>query len=199
MSRSKDPISVSPHWHVDYRIVEELPEDTIIGTRFIIHVAFTALALAALLVAGWYGAISWSLRHQIADWERRIKENRTEVAEIERLQREYATESAKIDQAYALMRPQLFVSGFLADIGRTRPEQMSIDLIEWNDAGVVVRGGLRERSERASRILGGYVEMLRKEEKIGPLFRTIGLTDIDRGTGTDLLKFEIRFTLKDGK
>ncbi len=199
MSRSKDPIALSPHWHVDYRLEAELPEDTIVGTRFTIHLVFSALAVAALLVVGWLGAITLSWKKQIGDWERRIKENRTEIAEIDRLQRDYATESAKIDQAYALMRPRLYVSEFLTNVGRTRPEQMSIDLIDWNDAGIVVRGGLRERSERASRILGGYVDVLRKDDKIGPLFATISLTDIDRGTGTEALRFEIKFTFKEAK
>ena len=42
MSRSKDPLALRPHWHVDYRIEAELPDDTVIGTRFLINLGFPA-------------------------------------------------------------------------------------------------------------------------------------------------------------
>jgi hypothetical protein len=196
MKRGSEPIVLSPHWHVDCRIEAELPEDTIVGTRFLINVVFTALALTAFLYTGWLGYVNLNLRRQIRDWELRINENRAEVRDIQRMQQEYATEAAKIDQAYTLVRPQLFVSDFFADIGRTRPEQMAIDSIEWNDTGIVIRGSLAEKSERATRLLGGYVELLRRDPKIAPQFREIGLTDVDRGTTGETLRFEIVFRLK---
>lgn len=196
MKRSLDPLALSPAWHVDCRLTDELPEDRLVGTRFLVQVFSTALALTALLFAGWQAYVNASLRLQIRDWERRIDDNRAEVREINRLQREYAAEAAKIDQAWTLVRPQLFVSGFLENLGRTRPEPMTLDSIEWNDAGISVRGNLRESSERASRLLGGYVEQLRHDEAIAPLFREIVLTDIDRGAGTGVLRFEIVFRLK---
>jgi len=190
---------LSPHWHVDCRIESELPEDNVVGTRFLINVVFTAFAAGALLFTGWLGYLNLSLRHQIRDWEQRIVENRAEMLDIQRMQRDYAVEGGKIDQAYTLVRPQLYVSGFLNHIGRTRPEQMVIDIIEWNESGVIVRGSVREKSERATRLLGGYVEQLRKDEKMAPLFRDIGLTDVDRGSTGETLRFEIIFRLKSTK
>lgn len=199
MKRKRDPLPLTSHWHVECRLEAELPEDNIVGRRFLVNMVFTAVAAGLLLYAGWLGYVSMSLRNQIRDWERRMDDNRSEVRDIQRMQREYATEAAKIDQAYALVRPQLFVSGFVADIGRTRPEPMTIDIIEWNAAGIVIRGSVRETSERASRIVGGYVELLRKDEAIAPLFREIVPTSIDRGTGGDMLKFEIALRLKPAK
>lgn len=196
-----DPLVVDPRWHVDCRIEAELPEDKVIGKRFIIHAAFVATALSALTFTGWLGFVTLNLRHHIADWEQRIKDNRAEVREVQAMQRDYATESVKIDQAHALVRPQLYVSRFATDLGRMRPEKIVIDTIEWNDAGIVVRGNVRESSERASRLLAGFVEVLRKDEKIGALFREILLTDLDRGGGSaagneETLRYEIKFTLK---
>ncbi len=190
---------LSPHWHVDCRIESELPEDNVVGTRFLINVVFTAFAAGALLFTGWLGYLNLSLRHQIRDWEQRIVENRAEMLDIQRMQRDYAVEGGKIDQAYTLVRTQLYVSGFLNHIGRTRPEQMVIDIIEWNESGVIVRGSVREKSERATRLLGGYVEQLRRDDKVAPLFRDIGLTDVDRGSTGETLRFEIVFRLKSTK
>jgi hypothetical protein len=197
MSRNRDPLALTPHWHVDCRIVLDLPEDTVVGRRFSINLAYTAAAVAVLLLAGYYGFVALNLSREINDWEQRISENRAEVSDIQRMQREYSAEAIKIDQAFALVRPQLFVSEFVANLGRTRPERMGIDIIEWNDAGVVVRGSLQgERSDRATELLGGYVDQLRRDPQIGPLFREIGLTDLDRGTSGETLRFEIKFSLK---
>jgi hypothetical protein len=199
MSRSRDPLSLSPHWHVDYCIESELPEDTVVGTRFLIHVGFTALVLVALYFFGIKAYVTWDLHQQINDWEGRIREKRTEAAEFEQLQKDYVLESIKVEQAYTLVRPTLYVAEFIANLGRTRPEQMSIDLIEWNEAGGVLRGSLRERSEQATRILGGYLDTLRNDPKIGTLFQTIQLTDVDRGSGGGVLRFEVKFTAKERK
>jgi hypothetical protein len=199
MSRSKDPLLLRPAWHVDYRIEAELPEDTVVGRRFLINIVFSALALSALYFFGLKFYVTWSLKHQIGDWERRIRDNRAEVAEIERLQKDYTFESMKVDQAFTLVRPILYVSDFIANLGRTRPEQMSIDLIEWNEYGGILRGNLRERSEQATRILGGYLDTLRKDDKIGPLFQAIQMTNVERSEGGGVLRFEIKFTLKEKK
>src|SRR5262245_2174560 len=144
MKRNRDPLVLGPHWHVDCRIEAELPEDNVIGKRFLINVLFGAVAIGMMLFTGWLAYVTFSLRYQIHDWEQRIKDNRAEVLDIQRMQREYTAESAKIDQAYTLVHPQLYVSGLIADFGRTRPEAVMIDFIDWNDSGVVVRGSLRE-------------------------------------------------------
>ena len=196
MSRERDPLGLSPHWHVDVRIVAELPEDNVVGRRFLVSVIFSAATLAVALYAGWLGYLNFSLRHQIRDWEQRIVDNRAEVADIKHMQREYAVESAKIDQAYALVRPTLFVSGFIADLGRTRPEQVVIDTVDWSEGGVIVRGNVRENSQRATLLLGNYAKQLTKDEKIGPLYREIVLTNLDRGGTGDILNFELTFRLK---
>jgi len=202
MSRERDPIGLSPHWHVDVRLVAELPEDNVVGTRFLINAVFSAVALGMLLYAGWRFSLNSSLRAEIRDWEQRIVDNRAEVADIKHMQREYAIEAAKIDQAYALVKPSLFVSGFVADLGRTRPEQVVIDMIEWTDAGVLVRGSVRDNSQRATLLLRNYEKQLKADPKIGPLFREIALTNIDRGSGINVgeaFNFEMTFRLKNSK
>ncbi len=198
MTRNRDLLVVSPHWHVDLRLEAELPEDTMVGTRFLVHVAFSIVALMAATFTGYNGYIALSLGREIRDWEHRINDNRAEVADIMQMQRAYTAEAGKIDQAFALVRPQLYVAEFIANLGLTRPERMIIDLVEWNDAGVLLRGSLRERSDRATEMLGGYVEQLRRDAKIGPLFREIVLTDLDRGASGETLRFEIKFAMKGG-
>lgn len=196
MKPSRDPLALTPHWHVDCRIEADLPEDNVVGTRFLINVLFVSVTVAAIIFTGWLTYLSLSLRYQIRDWEQRINDNRAEVRDIQRMKIEYAAEALKIDQAFALIRPQFNVSGFISSLGRTRPEQMMLDSIDWNDTTVTMRGSLRETAEVASQLLGNYVKQLERDEQIGPLFRDIRLTNVDRGTAGDMLKFEIAFRLK---
>jgi hypothetical protein len=196
MSRNRDPLGLTPHWHVDCRLVTELPEDNIVGTRFLINVVFSAVAVAALLFTGWLGYLSLSLRHQVRDWEQRIKDNRAEVRDIQRMQQEYAVEAAKIDQAYQLVRPQFYISGLIADLGRTRPDPVVIDIVDWNDIGIVVRGTLRATKQQATDSLNTYVKRLAADEKLGPLFERIQLKDFDPGETGEATKFELLLTPK---
>ena len=196
MSKKPNAIGAVAHWHIDCRIESELPEDNIVGTRFLINVLCGALAVAGLLFAGWLGYLDLSTRRQTRDWEQRINDNRAEVRDIQRMQRDYAVEAAKIDEAYKLIRPPFFVSGFIANVGRSRPAQLVIDVIEWNELTIIMRGTIHEKSERASLILGNYVKALGKDEMMSPLFREIRLTGFDRGTTDDVINFEIAFYLK---
>ena len=146
MSQSRDLNAAMSHWHLDCRIESELPEDNVVGTRFLINVLFGATAVAAMLFAGWLSYLDHTIRRQISDWELRIKGNRAEVLDIKRMQGEYSVASAKIDEAFRLIKPQLQVYDFLVNLGKSRPPQLVIDSIEWNDAGIIVHGNLRESS-----------------------------------------------------
>lgn len=200
MSRERDPLGLSQHWHVDIRLVADLPEDNVVGTRFLINAVFSAVTVGVLLFTGWLGAKHWSLRHEITGWEQKISDNRAEVADIKLWQREYAVESAKIDQAFTLMKPAFRVAELIGEIGRTRPEQVAIDTIDWSDGGILVRGVVRENLKRATELLSSYVKQLTKDEKIGPLFREITLTSLERGINESVeLKFEVTFRLKTSK
>jgi len=187
-----DRLFVTPHWHVDCRLIVELPEDSVVGVRFSAYLITSSIALAAVLFTGWLAYRDLSLRHMIADAERRIDEDHWDVVEIRRLQRFYELETKKIEGAYAEMRSPMLISGFVSELGRTLPERMLVDSIEWTDNRVTIRGGLRESSERASMLLGNYVEKLRADPEVGPHFTAITLTGLNRSTEDDqMMGYEI--------
>lgn len=189
-----DSARILAPWRVDCRLETELPEDSIVGTRFLLHTASGVFAAIGVLMLCWLGYQYLSMRQGIADWDTRIAENQEIVREVDQLRRAYSAEAVKVDQAFALMKPELLVHPFTARIARTRPETMIIDSIESGDAGgVVLRGTLAEDSERASRLLGQYVVKLRADEVIGPQFSEILISSLDRREGADLLNFELVF------
>jgi hypothetical protein len=188
---SHDRLLLGPNWHVDCRLVVELPEDSIVGVRFTIY------AFSAALFTGYLAYLDLNIRHQIADWNQRIEEDKWEELAIKIRQHNYEAESKKIESAYAEMKNPVFVSGFISELGRTLPDQMVVNSIDWSEGTVVFRGDLRDTSEQASRILGDYVDKLRADPEIGPRFSSINLTGAERSTEDDQeMIFEITMRAK---
>lgn len=188
-------INLSQPWHLDCRIEAELPEDRLVGTRFLANTLFVSVAGILLLVFLWLAYSDFSLRGYIRDWEIRMDSRQAEVNEIQQMQSEYFQESAKIDEAYALMQTPLSISEFMTALGRTRPEKVVIDIVKSGEPGTIIMlGSVLESSGPASRLLGQYVKTLLGDAQIGPYFREILVTDMKEGMpGENALKFEVTF------
>jgi hypothetical protein len=197
MTPGRDRLFLPPNWHVDCRLIAELPEDSVVGMRFITYAVSIAIALAALLFTGWYAYADFSLRQLIDDGERQLEGDYWDVAEIRRLQRFYEIEAKKIESAYAEMKSPILISGFLSDLGRSLPEKMLVDLVEYGDGKINVRGRLHESPERASQLIGTYVGNLRADSTILAHFSSINITGLERSTEDDqMMNFEITFHIK---
>jgi hypothetical protein len=194
---SRERISLGPNWHVDCRLVVELPEDSIVGVRFTIYAVSCAIAFSAVLFTGYLAYMDFNIRHQIADWNQKIEEDKWEELAIKIRQHNYEAESKKIESAYAEMKNPVFVSGFISELGRTLPERMVVNSIDWSEGTVLVKGDLRETSEHASMLLGDYVDTLRADPEIGPRFGSISLTGAERSTEDEQeMIFEITMRAK---
>jgi hypothetical protein len=194
---ARDRLFLSPHWHVDCRLVAELPEDSVIGIRFITYAVSCGVALAAVLFTGWYGYADLSLRRQIEDATLRLEDDHWEVVEIRRLQHFYENASKQIESAYSEIKNPILVSGFLSDLGRILPERMVVDTIQYGDGKILIRGRLRESSEQASILLGKFLEKLRADADVGPHFTSINVTDLDRSPDDDqIMLYSLTLRLK---
>jgi hypothetical protein len=196
MSADGDQLNLSAHWHVDCRMVADLPEDSIIGIRFLINLSMGALTLTFTLGVAWllYGTLA--LRESLGDWEKRFAERRVEIAEVENLQLAFNREAVAVDLAHELIYSRLPVTNFVQQLGRTRPDLMVIDLIERSGNLIILRGTLRESSERASRLLTAHVQQLREDPAVGPPFQDIVISSLERVSEGDLIRFELTFRLK---
>jgi hypothetical protein len=197
MKSSRERIFLGPNWHIDCRLVAELPEDSVVGVRFITYAISCGIALAVVLFTGWYVYSDINLRHQIEDTTLRLEDDRWEVIEITRLQHFYENESKKIESAYSEMKNPILISGFISELGRTLPDKMIVDMIEFNDGTFLVRGRLRETSEGASILIGDYMDKLRKDNEVGPHYTSINVTALDRSTDDDqMMTYALTFKLK---
>lgn len=183
-------------WHVDYRISAELPSGDLVRRRFLANVVAITLASAALMATFWQFYAGYALTTDIAFWEQRMKDDSKPFAQVNQLTRELATQTARLDAAYELAATPFPVSEFMLNLGRTRPAPMQIDAITSTEGGVSLRGIYKESSQQASRSLRSYVEELRRDPTIAPLFTSIALTSLDRESSTDTLAFVITFRTK---
>lgn len=196
MAKTRKALETSLPWHVDCRLTDELPEDNPVRRSFIINASSAAVALLLLLLGCWLLYTGQQQKAFAAYWEQRITSDDGEKDRLKALQNRLIADSRKIDRAYTLIRSPYVVHHIVQQLGRTRPERITINRIESGDASITIRGGLSEPSERASRLMGGYVESLRADPLIGPLFREITLTGLDRADGSARLSFEIVMKLK---
>jgi len=197
--KPKDDAAHQGPWRVDYRLSAALPSNDLVRRRFIVNVVAVTVAALAFIITSWQFYSGRELGDQIADWERRNADNRKPIAEVNLLGRDLATRSERINHAYELMQGPYVLSEFILGLGRSLPAGIRIDAITSHDAGLALRGGLRQNSEEASRTARRYVEDLRRDPAIGPLFATITLTSFSREGTTDQHVFEIAFRSKDPK
>jgi len=200
MKLPRDRLFLTPHWHVDCRLVAELPEDSVVGVRFITYAISCLITLSAVLFTGWYVYTDLNLRHQIDYGELRLEDNRWDVIEIIRLQHFYEIESKKIESAYQEIQSPIYLSGFIIELGKTLPERMVIDSIDYGEGTFQIHGRLRETSEQASITLGAYLATLRNDPDVGPRFTSINVTALDRSLGDEqIMNYAVTFKLKPGR
>jgi hypothetical protein len=186
-------------WRVDYRLSAALPSNDLVRRRFIINIVAVTLAAVAFVFTGWQLYASRELSAQIEYWEKRNTENRKPIAEIGKISRSISSKTERINYAYELMAMPFPLSELILNLGRSRPATIRIDSISKTDTGVMLHGSLRQHSEEASRSARRYVEDLRRDRAIGPLFETITLTSFSREGTTENHQFEINFKLKPTK
>lgn len=185
-----------PHWHYDCRIEAELPENRVVGIRFLTTTGFVLTAAISFLVATWLLYRDVTLSYQITDWYQRISDARVQMRDIDEMRAEYDADCSRIEAAVDAMKRPYVVSSFLATLGHLLPEGMEVDDIESRDSGVVVRGIMKQSTEVASKTLGGFVKTLNADPEMSRLFSPIRLTSLTRRDDDNVIVYRITFLPK---
>ena len=197
----KEPKEEDAHqgpWHIDCRMSAQLPSGDLIRRQFLSNAVAVSLAACVVILTLWQVYVGGSLRNEIAYWQDQVASHKRQFAELNAATKQLDTQISRLDAAHELMGAPYVLSEFLLNLGRTRLPKMSIASVNGFAGGVVVRGTMHEPSDVAAQTLRHYVDDLRKDPAIGPLFTTIALTSIERGETGDTLTFEIACKLKGG-
>jgi Tfp pilus assembly protein PilN len=191
MARNRDPLSLSPNWHLDLRLEAELPEDNVVRTRFVVGAIFGTIALVSLLLLAWVGYTRATLRAEIAEWDRIAEESKVSVREVEQMQKEFDAGALKIDKAAKIIKSRQLFSEFIANLAQTLPPTVMIDQIQTTEEGISVTGQVASNPEFAR-----YMAALKQNPKFSGVFAQIKQKSFGPSRTGGAFVFDISFTPK---
>jgi len=147
------------------------------------------------VAASWQLYATYSLRTDTLFWEKQMAANQQLFTELKAASVTLRKQSVTLDRAYDLMAEPFQMTDLLINLGRTVPPHMRIDRIESNDARVAISGLLLEPAEEASGTLGRYMNDLRRNPAVGPLFSHMAITTLQRKTTGEEMIFELTLRL----
>jgi Tfp pilus assembly protein PilN len=191
MARNRDPLALSPNWHLDLRLEAELPEDNVVRTRFVIGAIFGTVALMSLLLLAWVGYTRSNLLAEIAEWDRIATEGKANIGEVEQMQREFEAGALKIDQAAKIIKTRLLFSEFVANIAQSLPPAVIIDQIQLTEDGLSVTGQVASNIEFTR-----YMTALKQNPKFTGVFAEIRQKSFGSARTSAAFVFDITFRPK---
>ena len=185
-------------WRVDLRLVSELPEDDVVGRKFLINSITSTILLLVALVTGWHFYLRLTTADELQSWRDTINKNRAASNEVKNLRTLLFGEAAKVEFAHSILAMPMSPSQLLVELGHARPEVLRFELIEGDDVAAIVRGSLVETSStRASQLLGRFVDQLRRHHVISRSYPSINLVGMSRSErDAAVITFELALRAK---
>jgi Tfp pilus assembly protein PilN len=189
-------------WHPNFRNVQTLPDTKAVRTTFFINAIAALVAVGLLAAFGYQEYVLADLRGQVAQLDGQIERDKKPSQEAVALFTKFQAEEKKIQELETFLSGnKLVVSKFLNRLGKSVPAKISITAMEYNEAGVTLRGLVVGTPEQASGMISNYEKQLKADEEIGKRFDQIALVNLSRDsrdTEGGRLTFEIslRSTLK---
>jgi hypothetical protein len=194
--RARGTAAYQRSWHVDCDVALEA-NHRLVGLRLIFAVAAAAaVVVLGVAVTSWQVYALHATQTETDAWGKRLEENQSLFKQLSASQQELKKQTGVFNRAYELMAEPFQLTDLLINLGRTTPPRMRIDRIESNGARVAISGGLLEPAEEASGTLGRYMDELRRDPRIGPLFSSIVITTLQRKPKGDEVVFELTLRIK---
>ena len=191
MARNRDPLALSPNWHLDLRLEAELPEDNVVRTRFVVGAIFGTVALMSLLLLAWIGYTRATLRSDIVEMTRIAEEGKASKREVELMQSEFEAGALKIDHAAKILKTRLLFSEFVANIALSLPPTVMIDQIQLTEDGLSLTGQVASNMEFTRDITA-----LKQNQKFTGVFAEIKQKSFGSSRSGTTFVFDITFRLK---
>lgn len=189
--RTKGSNTFHRPWHVDCRLAIEAPDRRLPDRYFMTGFVGVGLAVLTLALTGWQLYATRTLNSDTEYWEKQMADNRKLFDDLAKATAELKKQDGLFKSAYTLMHAPYQLTNFFISLGKTVPGRMRLDRIETNDTRVAIGGALFEPAEEASATLNRYMDELRRNPSIGPLFSRISITSLQRETDDEAVLFEI--------
>ncbi|HEX2852086.1 MAG TPA: hypothetical protein VHO24_02525 [Opitutaceae bacterium] len=202
--KSEANVPLVPAWHPNFRNFERLPDTKVVRTAFFINVFAITVTLVLLL---YVVRKEWDLhtvRVQIADKEQQINRDKPGSDQAVALFKQFQGEEAKVAEVDAFVKSKTAVSTLLIHLGETLPKNIAIDRFDLGKDGLALSATVRGAPDQASGQATAYIEQLRADKELAPLFDDITPTSSGRNpqNGRIMIQLFLRFkgvVGKDGK
>jgi Tfp pilus assembly protein PilN len=182
-------------WHVDSSVAMDGDDREFAGRRFLAGAGVATMAALAVAVTAWQLYATNSLRSDTIFWERQMSANQKLFTDLSTAGIALRKQSEMLDRAYELMAEPYQLTDLLVNLGRTIPPHVRVERIDTNDGRVAISGSVLEPAEEASGTLGRYMDDLRRNPGVGPLFASMAITTLQRKSNNDEMTFELTLRL----
>ncbi len=185
-----------PAWHPNFRNYEKLPDIKVVRTTFFVNGAAILIASALLVLLGTREYEVRNLKLQIEEWQNRIDRDKAGSDQAIALYKKFQEEEKRTNEVEAFIKSKPAVSEFLQRFGETRPKNIALELIDFRENGITVRGTVRGSPDLASGEASKYLDLLKNDAVFSVQFDDVSLATLSRNPATGRLVFEILIKFK---
>ena len=136
-----------------------------------------------------------TLGGQIAEWEAKIEQQQKGSREAVALFKKFQEQQALATEVETFLKSEnLIFTDFVAHLGATLPKDIALTLIDYNAAGVTLRGVVNGEPDAASGICSSFERQLKEDPQFSGTFPRVALTSAEKGDGMPELRAEIMRT-----
>lgn len=168
-------------WHPNFRVAAHLPDVKVVRTSFFINGIAGFLAAAMLLYAVHQHLTIKSLGDQMADWEKRIADNKPASDRAIATYKNFQAAEKKLAEVKTFGGGEWVVSDFLVKLADTLPGELVLTRFEYRGTELVLSALVNGESPQASSgAANAFADQLRTSTEVSGIFSDIQLTNMSR-------------------
>jgi len=202
LTKKSDAEAAPPLWHTNFRNFERLPDTKVVRTTFFINTGAIAVTVCLMLWFGYQEYHIYSLGEQIAAAQKDIDANSKQNKEALRLSKIFSDEDKKLVEVANFQKAPISPAELVTLLGQTLPKEIAVVSLDARlapptGAGTVqMRGQVAGTPDQAAGTASSYVDMLRAHPRLGTVFDSIVLANLNRDVGNNSLMFDISMRVK---
>jgi len=207
MAKSKGKIKAQAQWHVDFRIIDTLPDTKLIRTDFMLTFVAICLAVGLLFLLAYKEYKSITLSREIAELKNNINQDTAGNRQHLSLDGQFKTLSKKVTELDTFRYNPYPAPDFLLALSEIRSDEIVLSSVVFREvnrregrtitqlSNVSLSGTIAGSSELATQIVSDFVDKLKSLELLSEYINRIQLDSLNRLDESGSFEFSISIEL----
>lgn len=191
LKKKSDHAAPPAPWHPNLRVADRLPDTKVVRTAFFVNGIAATIAIVLALYLGEQELRIRALNVQIVEWQKQIDHDRLESNQAVALYGRFKAEAEKAAEVDAFLKSKPVLSEIILRIGQTLPIKIALDSLDCRENGVTLRATIRGAPDQASGDASVYLDQLRRDKELAPLFADVTLVSLNRNPETNRVMIEV--------